>query len=861
MGLSDDIKNINADLDKLRKELGKTPLKPFDEKDIDKAREALGGLRTELREMSSDLDYVSKSFKDSVNELSRQNTFLTDARNSLKGIASLSDKILEYRRGETTLSEKQLKNLQQQAKTKFDSLKNDLRSGQLSKANAEEVKNALDQQQLFDEEVQRTIDHQKAVNKEIGLLGTGLSGAAKILSKMGFGDLSQPLQDAIDKTKNARLQQKLNNDELSSTQSQIDDIIKKEGFILSEKQLQAGFGGKELKDLVNKKKSLESQNKSLDSQTSKYKNIGKALKDQLTSVNLIDLAFVKLIEAFGISQKGIGDLAKGLGMSSSRATEMRQDFAYIANSSMDANVSVKGLQEAQLAVGQALGTNAQLNESDLVTLTKITKQTGLQHDELIGIEKLSLSQGKSLDSNLKSALGGATAFASQNKLVVNNNKVLQEVNKASGSLKLSLGGSTEALGKAVVQTQKMGINLETASSMAQSLLDFESSIENELSAELLTGKNLNLEKARQLSLEGDIAGAAEEVLKQVKGTEEFSKMNVLQQESMAKAVGMTRDQLADSLIEREALAAMSAEEGETALQAYNKLKESGATEDEIIKKLGDKAAKQLEQQSSQEKFNNALEKAQEIFVQIMDALAPIFDVLSSIATTILPAINFILQPIIMVFQSLGDSIQGIKDLLTGNIEPTFENIVGNALKLVGAITGLVSLFKVYKAIQAGILIQKQASLTLEARGAAMSKGAAIMSIIKGAWSSSGMIPFIGAGLAIAAIAGGIALVNSQKMKDGMIGPGGEMVVSGPKGSIQLDKDDSIVAGTDLFGGNKKSNQQSTPTQSSPTSVNVDMGPTNALLQQLINVISAGGDIMIDGQKVGQALNLVAYKTQ
>jgi hypothetical protein len=58
---------------------------------------------------------------------------------------------------------------------------------------------------------------------------------------------------------------------------------------------------------------------------------------------------------------------------------------------MDANVSVKGLQEVQLAVGQALGTNAQLNESDLKTLTKITKQTGLQHDELIGIEKLSLA--------------------------------------------------------------------------------------------------------------------------------------------------------------------------------------------------------------------------------------------------------------------------------------------------------------------------------------------------------------------------------------------------------------------------------------------------------------------------------------
>ena len=63
MGLSDDIKKINAELDKLRKELGKNPLKPFDEKDIDRAREALGGLRNEIREMNSDLDYVSNSFK------------------------------------------------------------------------------------------------------------------------------------------------------------------------------------------------------------------------------------------------------------------------------------------------------------------------------------------------------------------------------------------------------------------------------------------------------------------------------------------------------------------------------------------------------------------------------------------------------------------------------------------------------------------------------------------------------------------------------------------------------------------------------------------------------------------------------
>jgi glycine betaine/choline ABC-type transport system substrate-binding protein len=70
---------------------------------------------------------------------------------------------------------------------------------------------------------------------------------------------------------------------------------------------------------------------------------------------------------------------------------MRQDFARIANSSMNANLTVKAMQESQIAIGQALGTNAKLNEQDLETMTDIVKKTGLQHSELVGIEKLSLA--------------------------------------------------------------------------------------------------------------------------------------------------------------------------------------------------------------------------------------------------------------------------------------------------------------------------------------------------------------------------------------------------------------------------------------------------------------------------------------
>jgi len=817
MSLSDKIKKINAEIDKLRRDLGSKPLKPFKEGDLEEAKLALQGLRAEVREMGSDLDYVSKSFKDSVNELSRQNTYLNDARKSLSSISDISRKIVDYRKGDSSLTEKQLRDLQRQAKIKFDSLKSDLRSGQLSKENSQEVKSALDQQQKFDEEVQRTVTHQQQVNKEIGLLGQGIGGVSKALEKMGFGDLSQPLQDAIDKTKNARLQQKLNNDELSSTQSQINEIVKKEGLILSEKQMQAGFGGKELKDLANKKKSLESQNKELGKQTSKYKNIGKALKDQLTSFNAIDFVLGSLVKAFSTSQNAIGGLAKGLGMSANEAASMRQDFGDITQNSHSINVNTMSLQQSQLAVGQALSSNAQLNRADLETMTDIVAKTGLQHSELVGIEKLSLSQGKSLDKNLKSTLGGAQAFAAQNKLVVSNNAILKEVNNASASLKLNLGGSTEALGKAVVQAKKFGINLEQAESIASGLLDFESSIQNELEAELLTGKNLNLERARGLALNGKATEAAAEVLSQVGSTTEFMNMNVIAQEKMADAVNMTREELSASLIDREAMAKMSEVEGKNALERYNNLVAQGRSQAEIVEMIGQENYERLDGQSSQEKFNASVERLKDIFVQVMDTLSPIFSVLSSIAEVVIPAIGFVLSPLIEGFSLIGSLVssfvQGLKD---GKAPAVALAVVlgGLALPLIAA--AIAAIFKSFAFIPAGL-----------------------------------GIPL--AGIAVAGMFS--QLSKAKSVKDAAIDPKGGLIVSGPKGTYQGDPQDTVVMGTGIGKG------KGAPQQGGGGGTSVSMAQTNALLQQLINVVQAGGTVTLDGQKVGEALKLSSFQTQ
>ena len=766
----------------------KNPFETLDPKnaDLDKLKQELKEVNEYINLLDIDASSIFQSFKSITEEIGNNNKAYSSASKSLSSLTSISGQLRDHQSDINKLSSKQLSSLKSKISSETANLKVS-RDLLLDKSKSEELSNKekvmltniqglLDEKDSTLKSLNKTsieeLKNREKIDKQLGIAGGVLKGLSKI-----------PILGNVFEANTAVEAMEEN---LKETNSPV-------------KALGAGF-----------------------------KNIGKQIREgMLNPANLVLGVITGLIKGFIQSQKSIGELAKGLGMSASSAVQMRQEFGEIANFSMDANVSVKGLQEAQLAVGQALGTNAQLNEADLVTLTKITKQTGLQHSELIGIQKLSLAQGKNLDKQLKQTLGGATAYASQNKLVVNQNKVLQEVNKASGALKLSLGGSVEALGKAVVQTQKMGINLETANSLAQSLLDFESSITAELEAELLTGKNLNFERARQLSLEGDIAGAAEEVLKQVKSTEEFSKMNVIQQEAMAKAVGMTRDQLADSLIEREALTAMSAKEGETSTEAYNRLKASGKTEKEIVEILGEKAAKQLEQQSSQEKFNNALEKAQEIFVQIMDAVAPIFDVLSSVANIILPAINFVLSPLVEGFTLIGEAtskfIQGLKD---GK---------GPAIAL-AAVLGTMALPLITSAIGA-------------------------------IFSTFAQIPLgIGIPLAVASVAGLFSLMSKAKsttssMKDGVIDPKGGIVVSGEKGSIQLDKDDSIIAGTNLFGGDKKQEPPTPQPSTQPQQASVDMTQTNALLQQLISVIQTGGQVILDGEKVGQALKLGTYQVQ
>ena len=95
------------------------------------------------------------------------------------------------------------------------------------------------------------------------------------------------------------------------------------------------------------------------------------------------------------------------------------------------------------------------------------------------------------------------------------------------------------IGEAAIRARELGISLDTVFKVSDGILDFQSSIENELKASLLIGRQLNLNEARRLAMAGDQAGLQEEILRQVGSEEELQRMNAIQRKSLAGALGVT----------------------------------------------------------------------------------------------------------------------------------------------------------------------------------------------------------------------------------------------------------------------------------------------------------------------------------
>ena len=732
-----DINALNKEIADLRKQLGEKPLTPFDPKDLDKALLTVKALRYELREASSDLDYIYKSFKNSVAEMSKQNIYLNTAKKSLTSISDISRQVADYRRGETVLTEKQLKNLQNQARVRFEELKLAIKYGKLGKDNLRDAKAALSEKEDFNKALNRTIEIQKEVNKEIGLLGSGLEGVGKALEKMGFAGIAKPISDGIQKTKEARFQLKLNQDVISDI-NKLQELQSKPFNKLSfaEKnlysQLKTRYGtDKAAND--NLKKSLEEQNKELSTQTSKYKNITISLKEQITLTNMMDFMIGKMVQNFFELNKAQTEFTRETGHS----------YSYIDASSTSLTTMAQNIKLATALTRQfGMAADVIFTPETIKEATEMVELMGMSEEEAGKLARIAKVNGNELKANNEKIVATVSNFNKLNKTGISGKAVLKDLSNISDTIAMSFKGDAVSMAQTAAEAKKLGLTLSDVDKVAESLLNFEDSISAELEAELLTGKSINLEQARLYALNNDIAGLTKEIADNQEIMGSFSSGNRIQQEAIAKALGMSREDMAKMI--------------------YNQQLSKGLSEEQAAK-MADVELADMKRLSVQEAINNSITKMSEALAVPLSMLA---DMIAKLGE----------------FKSL---IVIISSLLVGKM-------------LYGLVTGAASM-------AAQVISARAYQTTLNATASKEAAITAMKVAGASAVSFGAVGGAILATLAVvgAAIAGFKMMDDGEIDSQGRptLFTGTDAVKIRPDDSIYAAKDGSMKVGTDLLGGN------------------------------------------------------------
>ena len=442
--------------------------------------------------------------------------------------------------------------------------------------------------------------------------------------------------------------------------------------------------------------------------------------------------------------------------------------------------------------------------------------------------------------------------ASALKAGVNVGAVMKDISVNAKNVSKYFGGNVQALKDAAIEAQKLGISLDTMGKMSDSLLNFEESISAQFEFQALTGKQINLDKARELALNNDIAGASKEILGQVGSLAEFNSMNAIERESLAKATGMEVDALGKSLAIQEKISNLTKEEA----AAMTNLNMSAA---EIQEMSAEQLRAELAKQAAVDQSAKAFEDIKNTF---MTALAPFAQSFSEILVGIVPVLRVIGQILSYAFMPLvwaGEAVSGILGL--------FNKYPGVMYTILGVMTALYVMAKEQMIIEgfktaqyeigfALLLAQEGIMATITAiqnsnlaglikttvqlaiQGAVM-LGKAIASV----WSSFAMIPFgIGIPLAIAAAGGLIAMfasANKKKTGDLAMSAGGGPIVTNPReGTIfQGTRNDEVAMGPGVINAAQRT-QPITMAAQATTSANESRasvaGDQNRILADIAN---------------------------
>ena len=461
------------------------------------------------------------------------------------------------------------------------------------------------------------------------------------------------------------------------------------------------------------------------------------------SVTAIFASLVSIAKKFGSAIDAIG---QQFGSLSVMGKEFQTD---LLRSSVEATKLGGGIADVA-SITNTLASNFGMSVDDAAKLSSkvfdTSKALGLSADESANLFG-SLTQVANLSAEQAESLAeGAFQLARQEGVAPS--AVMKDIAGSSEEIALFTKDGGNNIAEAAVQARKMGLSLSQTAKIAEGLLDFENSISKEVEASVLIGKQLNFQKAREAALNNDIAGAVQEVVKQVGSEQDFLNLNLIQRKALADSIGVSVGEMAKLVGQSDKLSLSGA-------------MAAGNFED----LLGEEGISTISKLSGQFAALGAT---------LTNSLGPVLSV-------IVGGLNALLSPLVSVMQKL-ESMNALAPVLTG------------------VLTGLGAAYAAVKihAAASAAAIAKNTLLSSMSIGKAVMLGVA--ELWKGAGLMSGATLGFGSIAAIAIAAGGVAalfasMAKAKSVNDFTSGPGGITTMMGPAGVFSLNPRDSVLATT------------------------------------------------------------------
>ena len=339
-----------------------------------------------------------------------------------------------------------------------------------------------------------------------------------------------------------------------------DMVSVKDGILTKNKQ-----GIKLTKDQAKEQLKTVKANKQLaDSMTDQlgflktFRNISKTINTILMANPLLAIATV-LIGVITLAvklNKALSETAKEFGVSRKEAALIEGKLKLAQFNGLGLALTAEEIRASFTAIGENLGGIDNATVKMTRNIANAAAISGTTADEFTRI----LSLQESISDLSREALISQTQQTAE---------LIRQAGVAPSAIFKDIAANAEFFAqyakdggnnliKASVQARKLGLNLSAVADISNNLLDFESSIEKQLEASVLLGRQINLDRARQLAIAGDQEGLLKEVVAQVGGEAEFTRLNVIQRKALADSVGVNVEQLSRLVRNQKGGAAVSA---------------------------------------------------------------------------------------------------------------------------------------------------------------------------------------------------------------------------------------------------------------------------------------------------------------